>query len=215
MQIQVSRHPHGIRHENMGHLSPLAILGPPHHGGQGRGILCHSVQRVSWGHRGVPPLPHDLQHSDGLCDATLDNSCDCGRVRSWWLWEVGADGGGVFPTPSTASSPIHSRSGFRGRSTSWRSSLAGSGCVNISWIQQLWCSIPFALPGKTLRRPTWDGLWGGGVIYQVRLLQRVCCLEWATDLVTVSLASHRHLQPGIRHRDQWETTTNPPPPVEP
>ena len=35
-------------------MPPMEVLGPPHHGSQGQGVLSHSVQRVPGGHKGGP-----------------------------------------------------------------------------------------------------------------------------------------------------------------
>ena len=55
-------------------LTPLDILGPPDHGGQGQRILCTSVQSLQRRDPRLPTVPHTIQRGHGRRHPPLGDS---------------------------------------------------------------------------------------------------------------------------------------------
>ena len=67
-------------------LTPLRILGPPDHGGQGRRILWTYVQRVPYSNPMRPPVTHDIQCGRGRRHLPLS---DGGAANCRWIGGTG------------------------------------------------------------------------------------------------------------------------------
>ena len=67
-------------------MHPLPLLGEPHHGGTGGEILRLPIQRIPWGHSGIPTLPHHFRHVERCSYQTLGDiggRGGGGTVRIW------------------------------------------------------------------------------------------------------------------------------------
>ena len=59
--VQVPQNYHGVQVRPQGALGSPEVLGPDHHGGQGRSLLWPSLQEIPRRYLGRPPVPYALQ----------------------------------------------------------------------------------------------------------------------------------------------------------
>ena len=81
----------------------MVIVGTPHHGGRGRAILWHPVQRLMRGQPGRTTFSHHFQYGGGCSDKALGDGGGRGggTLGRIWLSSLAASGIVIFVRRAT------------------------------------------------------------------------------------------------------------------
>ena len=174
----------------------MLVLGPPHHSGQGKGILWNYVQRVTWVTQGDPLSP------------TIFNSVVYAKIRYWITVVVveEAGGGGFGRAVQMMEAFFYATDGLLvSMHTDWLSGalyiltklfkLYGLQTNLIKMVGMVYHTCTAAGRHSDESYGIWMVMWG--LTYQYHLRQGVGFPECTMELAEASLVAYRQIQNGV------------------